>query len=154
MYTIKQFEDEIGAMMAKAPQAGHKLVSESIERIEPLIQKETPRSNIPMENRRYRGIRKRRGVYKTRRSGTWDEYNKLPLVEDIKKTHVSGMKDLRPRRAIGYGKESGWRVHFPNYGVVAYKRYPKPQYFIESVRRKSIPVVDDLAAELLKEVFG
>lgn len=151
--TLEHLERDLQASMKRLPKAGREYVKTSIDKIEPILRKETPQSHIPLEKRRYRAIRTRRRHYKVRREGTWDEYNKIPLVEDIQKSHVSGVRDLRPRRSIGYGKEKGWMVHFPNYGVRAYKRYPKPQYFIEDVRRQAIPIVEKGAKEFIKEAI-
>lgn len=65
-------------------------------------------------------------------------------------TVVSGFKSASEgvvSKEIGYGKENGWRAHFPNSGTI----YQRGQEFEEKTINQMTPVAKEIFAEKVKE---
>lgn len=80
-------------------------------------------------------------TYNTPVSRTEDEHLKEHIIESGLKT-TTGTYQVE----VGYDRQVGWRVHFPNSGTVK----QKPQRFIEKSRSKSESKVRQEFIEALK----
>lgn len=113
----------LNKLQVRAPRVAREAVGEVAEKFAENLKKNTPRESFE-----------------------WGEH----LQDDVVVTGFKGTNEGVFSKDIGFGKETGWRAHFPDEGTVFQKR----QEFKEKTINEMTPVARKIYAKRVKEGLG
>lgn len=83
-------------------------------------------------------------------SNNFREYGSTHMRNDVVVTGFKGSAEGAISKDIGYGEDTGWRVHFPDQGTI----YQRAQNFTEKSINEATPKVKQMYAETVKRELG
>lgn len=120
---LDQILSRLNELQVKAPKAARAAVGEAADEVEKILKVNTP------------------------------EYYVLKEKHARDDTMVTGFKGADHgliSKEIGYGRVTGWRIHFPDGGT----KYQKEQGFEERTINEATPIVKEIYATKVKEGLG
>ncbi len=119
---IDEILSNLTKLQVKAPKAAKEAVTEVAEEFEKQLKANTPAS------------------------GKFTNH----LRDDTAISGFKGGNEGTISKEVGYGKETGWRAHFPNSGTI----YQRGQEFEEKTINQMTPRAKEIYAEKVKEGLG
>lgn len=120
---IDQILSRLTELQAKAPKAARLAVKEAADETEQILKKNTPVYYI-LDN--------------------------VHAKDDTRVSSFKGSDHGLISKDIGYGRATGWRIHFPDDGT----KYQKGQGFEEKTINEATPIVKEIYATKVKEGLG
>lgn len=120
---IYQILSRLTELQAKAPKAARLAVKEAADETEQILKKNTPVYYI-LDN--------------------------VHAKDDTRVSSFKGGDHGLISKDIGYGRATGWRIHFPDDGT----KYQKGQGFEEKTINEATPIVKEIYATKVKEGLG
>lgn len=120
---IDQILSRLTELQAKAPKAARLAVKEAADETEQILKKNTP-------------------VYYI--------LDGAHAKDDTRVSSFKGGDHGLISKDIGYGRATGWRIHFPDDGT----KYQKGQGFEEKTINEATPIVKEIYATKVKEGLG
>lgn len=120
---LDQILSRLTELQVRAPRAARQAVKEAADETEQILKKNTP-------------------VYFI--------LDEVHAKDDTKVTGFKGGDHGLISKDIGYGRATGWRIHFPDDGT----KYQKSQGFEEKTINEATPIVKEIYATKVKEGLG
>ena len=120
---LDQILSRLTELQVKAPKAARLAVKEAADETEQILKKNTPVYYI-LDN--------------------------VHAKDDTRVSSFKGGDHGLISKDIGYGRATGWRIHFPDDGT----KYQKSQGFEEKTINEATPIVKEIYATKVKEGLG
>lgn len=120
---LDQILSRLNELQVKAPKAARAAVKEGADEVEKILKVNTPIYFV-MDN--------------------------VHAKDDTRVTSFKGGDHGLISKDIGYGRATGWRIHFPDDGT----KYQRGQGFEEKTINEATPIVKEIYATKVKEGLG